>query len=174
MSRYGDDFSVAQDTDVSLVLTREFDAPAERVFRAWTEPEEVKRWWGPKGFTCPVWESDLRVGGLALSCMRSPEGQEFWSRGEYVELERPRRIVCTDSFSDAQGNVVSAEEYGMSADWPLEAQIAVTFEERDGRTFMRLEHTPLVPGPDRDMCREGWSESFDKLEEYLAHEESES
>jgi uncharacterized protein YndB with AHSA1/START domain len=59
-----------------VVITRVFDAPRELVWKAWTEPERVMRWWGPNGYSCPVAKIDLRVGGEYLYCMRSPEGQD--------------------------------------------------------------------------------------------------
>src|SRR5512134_2988905 len=80
-----------------LVITRVFDAPRELVWKAWSEPEHFKRWWGPKGFTCPVCQIDFRVGGKFLGCMRSPEGQDFWSTGVYKEIVPLERIVSTDS-----------------------------------------------------------------------------
>lgn len=151
-----------------LVLTRNLDAPRELVFQAWTKPERVKQWWGPKGFTCPVCEIDLRPGGVYFSCMRSPDGKDFWGKCVYREILEPERIVCTDSFADEKGNVVSPQAYGLSADWPEEALITATFEEHSGRTRFTLCHAPIQPGPERDMCRQGWDETLDKLEEYLA------
>jgi uncharacterized protein YndB with AHSA1/START domain len=151
-----------------LVIERVFDAPRGRVWRAWTEPELFRQWWGPRGFTTPFCQIDLRVGGTALSCMRSPEGEDFWSTGVYREIVPPEKIVCTDSFADEKGNVVPATHYGMSADFPLEMLITVTFEEQDGRTRVILNHSGLPPGKDLEDCGTGWSESFDKLAEVLA------
>src|SRR5688500_6087761 len=93
-------------TEQDLVVTRVFDAPREMVWKAWTDAEQMKRWWGPKGFTAPTCTMDLRVGGKYLHCMRSPEGQDFWSTGVYREVTAPERLVMTDSFADEKGNVV--------------------------------------------------------------------
>jgi uncharacterized protein YndB with AHSA1/START domain len=151
-----------------LVITRVFDAPRELVFKAWTEPKRLMRWWGPKGFTSPVCKIDLRPGGVFLNCMRSPDGKDYWSQGVYREIVKPERIVCTDTFADEKGNPVSPRQYGMSPDWPDEALITVTFTEHAGKTRLTLQHSPLNPGPDRDMCQQGWNESLDKLEGSLA------
>ncbi len=159
-----------QAADLTLTITRVFDAPRDLVFQAWTQPERVKRWWGPKSFTTPVCEIDLRPGGVVRSCMRSPEGRDFWSQGVYREIVEPERIVCTDSFADEQGNVVSPEHYGLSPEWPVEALITVTLTEQAGKTRLTLQHSPLPPGRERDLCRQGWEESFDKLADYLAEE----
>jgi len=150
-----------------LVITRIFDAPREQVWKAWTEPDFVKKWWGPKGFTAPVSKIDLRVGGKYLSCMRSPEGREFWSTGVYKEIVPLERIVCTDSFADEKGNVVPATHYGMGQDFPLELQVTVTFEEHGNKTRMTLRHAGIPEGKMTDDTLQGWGESFDKLAESL-------
>lgn len=146
-----------------LVIVRTFNAPREAVWQAWTEPERVMRWWGPKGYTAPVCNIDFRIGGKYLNCMRSPEGREFWSTGKYLEIIAPSLLVCTDSFADADGNVVPATHYGMGKDFPLELQITVTFEGDADITLMTLRHLGMPPGEMSDMCKSGWSESFDKL-----------
>lgn len=151
-----------------LIIERVFDAPRGRVWSAWTEPALMREWWGPRGFTTPFCKIDLRVGGTCLSCMRSPEGRDFWSTGVYREIVPPEKIVCTDSFADEKGNVVPATHYGMSADFPLEMLVTVILEEEDGRTRLILNHSGLPPGEDLENCRAGWSESFDKLAEVLA------
>jgi uncharacterized protein YndB with AHSA1/START domain len=154
----------------ALVIERVFDAPRELVWKAWTEPEHMKRWWGPKGFDAPAVEIDFRVGGKVLAAMRSPEfqdGRVLWSTGVYREIVPMERIVCTDSFADENGNVVPATYYGMEADMPLEMLITVTFEEHEGKTKMTLRHEGIPAGPERDGANEGWSQSFDKLADYL-------
>jgi uncharacterized protein YndB with AHSA1/START domain len=153
--------------DQELVITRIFDAPRNRVWKAWTEPEHVMEWWGPKGFTAPVIKTDFRVGGKSLLCMRSPEGEDYWSTGVYREIAEQEKIVTTDSFSDAQGNVVLASHYGMSGDWPLELLVTVTFEEDDGKTKLTLRHEGFPDRENRDLAKAGWNESLDKLAEYL-------
>ena len=161
-------------TKNELVITRVFDAPRELVWKAWTEPKRLMRWWGPKNFTSPACKIDLRVGGKYLFCMRSPEGKEFWSTGVYREIVPLERIVCTDSFADEKGNVVPATHYGMGADFPLEMEVTVTFEDHEGmpgrqasKTKMTLRHVGLPAGTMSDMTGAGWNESFDKLAESL-------
>jgi uncharacterized protein YndB with AHSA1/START domain len=151
-----------------LVITRVFNAPPERVWKAWTDPEQARQWWGPKGFTAPVIQSDLRVGGKYLYCMRSPEGKDYWSTGTYKEIVPPRHIVITDSFADEHGNVVPAAHYGMEGEFPLELTVDVTFEEVKGGTKFTLRHIGMPAGENSDLARQGWSESFDKLDAVLA------
>ncbi|MBE0596836.1 MAG: SRPBCC domain-containing protein [Desulfuromonadales bacterium] len=159
--------SAMEQAEGALFITRVFDAPREQVWKAWTDPEEAMRWWGPKGFTTPYCKIDLRVGGAYHNCMRSPEGQDFWSTGVYREIVPLERIVCTDSFADEKGNVVPATHYGMNADFPEEMLVTVTLEDHEGKTKLTLQHAGLPPGKDLDDCRAGWNESFDKLSEEL-------
>lgn len=149
-----------------LVITRVFDAPRELVWESWTNPERFMLWWGPEGFTSPACEIDFRVGGKYLACMRAPEGQDYWSTGVYREIVPMRKIVYTDSFSDAEGNVVPASYYGMEGDWPTELIVTVTLEEGHGKTKMTLRHDGIPPDTMSD-CEAGWSGSFDKLAESL-------
>ncbi|MGB9939587.1 SRPBCC family protein [Methanosarcina sp.] len=153
--------------DQELVITRVFNAPRGLVWKAWTEPEHLMQWWGPKDFTTPVIKIDFRVGGKSLWCMRSPEGEDYWSTGVYREIVEQEKIVTTDSFSDAQGNVVPASHYGMSGDWPLELLVTVIFEENNGKTKITLRHEGIPAGENRDSAEAGWNESLDKLAEYL-------
>jgi uncharacterized protein YndB with AHSA1/START domain len=153
-----------------LVIERVFDAPRELVWKAWSDPQLAKRWWGPKGFTAPAAEIDFRVGGKMLLAMQSPdfnEGRPIWSTGIYREIVPLERIVVTDSFSDEQGNVVPATHYGMPDNFPLEMLVTVTFEEIDGKTRMTLRHEGLPVGEMKDGAGVGWNESFDKLAEAL-------
>jgi uncharacterized protein YndB with AHSA1/START domain len=152
-----------------IVITRVFDAPRDVVWKAWTEPGRLAEWWGPHGFTTPVCTIDLRPGGSFHSCMRSPDGQDYWSGGVYHEVVAPERIVCTDHFSDEAGSVVPPTKYGMSADWPTEAMLTVTLAEEAGKTRFTLQHAVGgAPDTERDQCRQGWSESLDRLAGYLA------
>ena len=149
-----------------LVIKRIFDAPREAVWKAWTVPKQCIRWWGPKGYTAPACKIDLRVGGKYLFCMRSPEGQDYWSTGVYRDIVPMERIVLTDSFADEKGNVVPASHYGMQGDWPMELLVTVTFKDDGGKTIMTLEHAGIPSGTMSD-CEAGWSGSFDKLAESL-------
>jgi uncharacterized protein YndB with AHSA1/START domain len=156
------------DTQVEneLLITRVFDAPRERVWQAWTDPDEIKKWWGPEQFTAPSIESDLQVGGKYLYCMRSPDGQDFWSTGTYREIVPMEKIVATDSFADEQGNVVPASHYGMS-DFPLETVLTVTFEDENGGTKVTLRHEGIPAGEMGDQTEAGWNQSLNKLAESL-------
>jgi uncharacterized protein YndB with AHSA1/START domain len=146
----------------TLVIGRIFDAPRETVWKAWTEPDLIMRWFGPKDFTAPFIKIDLRVGGRYLYCMRGPDGKDYWSTGVFREIVPMERIVATDSFADEKGNVVPASHYGLSANYPLELLLTVTFEEQDGKTRLALRHSGHPP-EDIENARQGWNESLDKF-----------
>ncbi len=156
---------IQKQTGTALVISRVFDAAREQVWKAWTDPVKLKRWSGPKNYTSPVNKMDLRVGGRYLNCMRSPDGKDYWSTGEYREIIPMERLVLTDSFSDENGSVVPASHYGMRGDWPLELLVTVTFEDVDGGTRMTLRHEGIPEGDIKELTRAGWNESFDKLAE---------
>lgn len=154
-------------SDTQLYITRVFDAPVEKVWEAWTNPDMLKKWWGPRGFTAPYAEIDFRVGGKSLACMKAPDGKEYWSTGTYKEIIHYKKIVTTDSFSDERGNIVSAEEYGMK-DLPMELEIELNFKKLENETTeMNLIHRGFPPGEMMNSARQGWNQSFDKLEEIL-------
>ena len=148
----------------TLEFTRILNAPCEIVFKAWTDPEIMKRWWGPNGFTTPVCEIDLRPGGIFHYCMRSPEGRDYYGEGIYREISPPERLAYTDFFVDEKGNPVSAEYYGLSRDWPQQSEIIVTLSEQGDKTKLILRYENVLPtGKDREMCVTGWTETLDRL-----------
>ncbi len=157
----------ARSAKPELVITRVFDAPRELVFRAWTEPEHLVRWWGPNGFTTPVCKIDLRPGGVWHLCMRSPDGRDYWSKGIYREIVVPERIVTTDFFSDEDGNLVQPAQYGLPADWPAEMLLTVTFTEQEGRTKLTVRQSVSLALARSIGAVDGWNQSFDRLAEQL-------
>jgi uncharacterized protein YndB with AHSA1/START domain len=154
-------------TGNELKIERIFDAPRELVWKAWTEPERIMRWWGPKDFTSPSCKIDFRVGGTYLFCMRWPHGSDLWSTGVYLEIVQLEKIVYTDSFADEKGNVVPATYYGFSGDFPMENQVTLIFEDIDGKTKLTLIHEGLPAGEHRNNASIGWNQSLDKLAESI-------
>ena len=104
-----------------VVVTRTFDAPVEEVWKAWSDPEYVKRWWGPAGFTSPSAEMDFRVGGASLVCMRAPEeygGQDMYHTWTYTRIDPQERIEFVSNFADEDGGrtEMTVTEYGYTTE----------------------------------------------------------
>ena len=154
--------AVSEQTEAQ-VIERIFDAPRELVWRAWTDPEWFVRWWGPAMFTSPTVQMDLRPGGRFVWVMRDPDGHDYYTVGEYREIDPPNRLVYTDSFGDAEGNVISPTAYGMGEDFPETTVVTVTFEDLGGRTRLRIASDQAVPGDMWEMASSGWATSLDKL-----------
>ncbi len=144
-----------------VVITRVFDAPRELVFAAWSTPEHLKHWFGPTGFTLPTCEMDFRVGGAMTVCMRSPDGEEFWSKGTFREIVAPERLVLESALLDDHGKP------------RFEDRNVVTFAERDGKTTVTVAasivklYDPTAAGAIEGM-EEGWKQTLDRLAAHLA------
>ncbi|MBK7382898.1 MAG: SRPBCC domain-containing protein [Flavobacteriales bacterium] len=139
----------------TLVLTRTMKAPARLVFQAWCDPKHLVRWWGPKDFTLPRCEQDLRVGGKYRFCMRAPDGSDHWVRGEYLEITEPHRLVFTWLREDEQGDI-----------W-CDNVVAIELSEQGGRTTLTLSQTAFATVAHCDEHRDGWSECLDRLTDFI-------
>ncbi len=155
----------------TYVLEREFDAPAELVWKTWTEAELLARWYGPRVETI-VHRLDVKPGGLWLNEMKW-DGNSNFQRVEYTEVSPPERLVWLHSMSDADWNVVANP---MMPDWPLVLLTTVTFKETDGKTKMHLTWVPHEASEAEITCfavaiggmDKGWGAGMDLLEELLA------
>ena len=148
--------ATAESAERELVITRVFDAPRRLVFKAWTEPERVVHWWGPRGFTIPSCKLDVRPGGAFRFCMRSPEGTDHWLRGVYREIVEPERLVLTWAWEDAEGKPGH------------ETLVTVNFAEHGAKTKLTLHQALFESITARDAHRDGWTSCLDRLAEYVA------
>jgi uncharacterized protein YndB with AHSA1/START domain len=138
----------------TLRLTRTFAAPREKVFRAWTDPEEVKRWFHPPGYATPTTEIDLRVGGKYRVGMRKlPDGEIFYLSGTYREVRRPERVVYTWQWE-------TEPELG-------DTLVTVEFHDRGGSTEIVLTHELFPSEKARQEHERGWSGGLDNLVKIL-------
>ena len=155
-----------------FVISRVFDAPRDKVWKAWTEAERLKQWWGPSGFKVHTCKVDLRLGGVFLYGMKAPDGSDMWGKFTYREIEAPRRLVFIVSFSDPKGGVT---RHPWSPGWPLELLSTVTFEEQGGKTKVTVQWIPHEASEaerktfdeGRDSMKQGWTGTFDQFAEYL-------
>jgi len=139
-----------------LVIIRVFDAPRERVFKAWTDANLLAQWWGPKGFTNPVCEVDPKPGGALRIVMRAPDGAEYPMKGVFREIVPPSRLVFTNIAVDKDGHPI------------IEGLTTVTFADEGGKTKLTLQ-TRGVAVVDYAAAylqgmEAGWAQSLEKLE----------
>jgi len=153
-------------------ISRVFDAPRDKVWKAWTEGERLKHWWGPKGFVVTHCKVDLRPGCMMHYCLRTPDGNEMWGKFVYREIVKPERLVWINSFSDKDGGTTV---HPMSADWPRELLTQVTFEAQGGKTKVTVQWTPHEATEaerktfeeGRDSMQQGWTGTFEQFADYL-------
>lgn len=149
------------DADRELVLTRLVDAPREKLFRAWTEPELLKQWFAPLPYTTPVAELDVRPGGTNLVVMKSPDGVEIPCRGVYLEIVENERLVFTDAYTEGWQ---PTEKPFMT--------VIVTFEDEGGKTRYRarVRHWTVADREAHEKMgfHEGWGQCADQLEALVA------
>lgn len=156
-----------------VIIMRSFDVPPERLFGWWTQPDLLMRWWAPKGWSTPACKVDLRPGGLFHYCMRAPDGSDFWGRGVYREVVALQRLVYVDSCSDREGRLVEPARYGLSAGYPSETLVTVTFSAREGKTRATLVHDIPEAAFERDGIRQGWTEMLERLDVALGQSQAE-
>jgi len=143
-----------------FLITREFDAPRELVWRAWTEPQHLAQWWGPHGFTNPVCDWEARPGGKIYDVMRAANGMEFPMHGEFRELVAPERLVLACGALDEQGRLL------------FEMVHTVTLAGQDGKTKLTIRSRVTMTTPSAGKYLGGYeagmTQSLEKLAAHLA------
>jgi uncharacterized protein YndB with AHSA1/START domain len=142
-----------------FVIKREYDAPRELVFKAWTDPKHLVEWWGPKGFTNPVVQWDAKPGKRIYVVMRAPNGAEFPMGGEFREVASPERLVFTSGALDEKGNLM------------FEFLHTVTLVERNGRTALTIKSIVTMTTPDAGKYiggfEAGMTQSLERLDTHV-------
>lgn len=141
--------------DRVLLFTRVFNAPRRLVFRAWTDPKQVVQWFGPEGFSVAFLEMDVRPGGAWRKCMRSPEGVDYWRRGNYLEVVEPERLVFTYISDDP------------ASDPEHETVVTMIFEDQGSKTLMTFRQQAFESVAARDSHGNGWSSCMQRFDAWL-------
>jgi len=155
-----------------FVISRVFDAPRQVVWKAWAEPKELQKWFGPKGVENFHSTGEVQPGGTYLYGMRTPEGNEIWGKWVYREITPPQRLVFVNSFSDKDGGLT---RHPFAPSWPLEMLSTITFDDEGGKTRVTVRWSPIhATEAERKTftdgmasMNEGWSGTFERLEKYL-------
>ena len=151
-----------------LVVIRVFEASVKQVWNAWSDPEHVKRWWGPDGFTCPVAKMDFRDGGTSLVCMRAPKGflggRDMYNTWTYEKIVPMKQFVYILRFADKHGNTIDPANEGLPPDMPKEVRNDVTFKElAKNRTQITVTEYGWRDGPMMEMSKKGLEQCLDKM-----------
>jgi uncharacterized protein YndB with AHSA1/START domain len=152
--------STAVAGDRELIITRTFAAPREIVFKVWTRPEHIARWWGPNDFTLPFCEMDFRVGGEYKYCMRAPDGSDHWVWGTYREIVEPEKIAFTWKRGDEGGGNITTDS----------TIVDLTFLDSDGKTEFTMRQGVFETQKECDEHLGGWSECMERLTKYVESE----
>ena len=145
----------AQSGELTLEIKRVLAAGPSVVFRAFTAPNELAKWWGPEGFTVPNLEFNPRVGDSYRIEMQPPEGDPFYLTGEFRELDPPARLAYTFVWEDPDLDDV-------------ETVVELSFRSLAESTEVVLTQAPFKTEPRRELHRNGWTDSFDKLEKLIS------
>jgi uncharacterized protein YndB with AHSA1/START domain len=140
-----------------LVITRVLDAPRNLVWQAWTDPVQIARWLGPRGFSGTVEKLETRIGGAYRFHLRGPDGADHWMQGVTREFVPPERLVNTFFWADAEGRPTTPETV-----------LTVTLAEKEGKTMLTLRQAVFESVTACDQHREGWNSSLDCLAEAIA------
>ena len=154
-----------------IVVTRIIDAPVEMVWKAWTEPEHVMKWWGPKYYTSPSCKIDLREGGKYIFAMRAPAdqgGQDAYTTGVYKKIVPMEYLEFTQGLSDKDGNPVDPAQVGMPPDFPKEVRTTIVFKAiRGDMTELTITEYDWTVSQMAVYSLAGMHQSIDKLAESL-------
>jgi uncharacterized protein YndB with AHSA1/START domain len=154
-----------------LVVTRIIDAPIELVWKAWTDPEHVMKWWGPKYYTSPSCKIDLREGGRYVFCMRAPQnqgGQDSYTAGIFKKIVPMELLEFTQGMSDQDGNPIDPAQAGMPPDFPKAIRTVVTFKRfRNDMTKLTVTEYAWPASQMMVFSIAGLHQSIDKLIESL-------
>jgi uncharacterized protein YndB with AHSA1/START domain len=141
---------------------RTFNASSDQVWRVWNDPDSIKQWWGPTGYTAPFITNDLRVGGTFLWAMKSPKGEMFWNTGVYQEVVPNSRIVSTSSFADETGKALPGSKAPVPGRWPDAITVITEFSESNGKTKVTVREVGM-PLLITILSRVAWNQQFDKI-----------
>jgi uncharacterized protein YndB with AHSA1/START domain len=155
-----------------VTITRTLDAPRALVFRMWSRPELLLRWYAPRRCRLEILHFDFRKGGEFRYRIHEPAGGGCGTcSAVFTEIDAPERIVYRMNFVDEQGQFITAKSVGADADWPDRTTVTVTFVETNGRTTMTLHQTVPESVAKRTGAHPSWVEMLERLSEVVQEED---
>jgi uncharacterized protein YndB with AHSA1/START domain len=154
-----------------LVFTRNFNAAVEQVWQAWTDPELVKQWWGPDGFSCPLANMEVREGGTSLLAMHAPADlhiPDSYSTWTYTKIVPNKLIEYVHNLSDQDGNKINPATMGMPSDFPQEQRHVAEFKDLgNGHTELTFTEYGWPEGQMQEFSRMGMEQCLNKMQKLL-------
>jgi uncharacterized protein YndB with AHSA1/START domain len=151
-----------------VFIEETFNASAERVFSAWTDPEKLMKWYAPDGCTIRFGKIEIETGGQFHSCISNPQFGDCWCIGEYKEVTPNTKIVFTLINADENGHPINPADIGMSPDWPGETLVTVTFKEENGKTRLQLRQTVAQELAKRTGAYPSWLQMLNHMKTFLS------
>jgi uncharacterized protein YndB with AHSA1/START domain len=150
-----------------LVITRVFTASLDQLWKAWSDPNDVMRWWGPTGFSCPLANIDFREGGVSLLAMHPPKefgGEDLYSTWTYQQIVPMQRIEYTHNLADKDGNKIDPTTINMPADFPQDQHHTITFKVLGpNSTELTVTEQDWPVGQMMEMSKMGMNQCLDKM-----------
>jgi uncharacterized protein YndB with AHSA1/START domain len=153
-------------TDREVLITREYNAPRELVFKVWTEAEHLKNWYAPEGCSIEIFRFDFRPGGSFFHVIRNPV-HDCWCAGVFREIEEPSKIVYDISITDQNGQPAQPVDMGMDPEWPATTTITILFEGIGNKTRITLHQAVSQNLAKRTGAYPSWHSMLDNLEKEL-------
>ncbi|TWF39906.1 uncharacterized protein YndB with AHSA1/START domain [Chitinophaga polysaccharea] len=150
-----------------VFIEETFNAPAEKVFSAWTDPDKLMKWYAPEGCTIFFKKLEITPGGQFHSCIRNPQYGDCWCIGEYKEILPYKKIVFTLVNADENGQPINPADAGMDANWPGATLVTVTFAMEDGKTKLQLRQTVSQELAKKTGAYPSWLQMLDKMRALL-------
>lgn len=150
-----------------LLITHLFDAPRELVFKAWTDPEQLKHWYAPEGCSIDFKSIEAKIGGEFHLVIKDPVHGDCWIKGRYQEVTIPEKLVFSMILSNENGDNVTAGDAGKSEDWPEALVTTVTFTTISNQTKVTLHQTVDEAEAKKTGAYQSWFSMFDKLQSLL-------
>lgn len=162
----------------TVSVQKSISAPGNQVFKMWSDPEQMLKWWAPADYNFPYHNIDFKIGGPIVFCMNSPKGRDHWWVGEYKEIVEDKRIVLIDycdsinSDNHCPGNQELSDNGKTCDKLNHKSMITVDFIETKNGTTIKLNQTGVPIQELRDEIQKGWEEGLERLELFLAANQS--
>ena len=160
-------------TDQEFIISRTYNVPVDVVYKAWTQADRLKHWFGPRGFSMTRGDMDFRPGGTFLYCLQAADGTKLWGKFVYRDIHPMEQLEFVTCFSDEAGGIT---RHPMSSTWPLQMLAKVSFSSLGNQTTVTLRWQPIDPTEAEEQTfrgnyegmRQGWTGTLDQLDDYLA------